>query len=177
MIDADNTGQVAIDERKAAGVEDLVIVDDAVWRVQRWEVIVEGNAARIKDVVMVVTGGGGSARMENVVAAAARVVHEGVATAEATGIGATGDNAIAVKNVASGIVNDVAVANVVSPKIRKRTAVADAASIGATGVTACTVAAGANLVSVINVVIANIVAVVDTVGSAVVEGEVVCSGR
>jgi hypothetical protein len=142
---------------------------------------VEGNTAGIKDMVTVVTGGSGSARTENVVAAAAGVVHEGVAAAEATGIGATGDNAIAVKNVASGIVNDVAVANVVSPKIRKRTAVADAAGIGATGVTACTVAADTNLVSVIDVVIANtavsaeVVVMCAVFGVAVVTGVVVAA--
>jgi hypothetical protein len=54
---------------------------------------------------------------------------------------------------------------------------ADATSVGATDVTVCTVMANANLVSIINDASIVTVAVVDTVDSTVIEGEVASSGR
>jgi hypothetical protein len=150
MIGAGGAEQLGADEEDTTGIEDKLEDAAVVSHVQGgWEVgDTEGEAAWVKYVVAMFAGG--------------RSI-TGVEGAAETG--------------ATRVINNVAVANAMSHKIRERTAVADTAGVGATGVTACTIAANANLMSVNNVVIIVAVAVVDEVSSTIIGGEVAHIGR
>jgi hypothetical protein len=112
VIDADGAGHVAADERNAAGVDDLVAFNNAVWHVQRQEAAVEWDATGIKDVVVMVAVGRGITviKVAAIANAIGHIIRRRTADADAASVVAIGVTVSTVAAAETGVISvDLAV--------------------------------------------------------------------